>query len=57
MNDNLINLLKERPYVISRVFINNYHNLGITEEELVVIMVIMDIGDKVLYVNIFRYQS
>ena len=49
MNDKLITLLKERPYVIPKILINNYHDLGITEEELVVIMVIMSFGDKVVY--------
>ena len=49
MNNNLISLLKEKPFVIPRVLINNYKTLGISEEELVVLIVIMEYGDKVTY--------
>lgn len=47
--DNLINLIKERPIVVPRLLLSNYKKLGITEEELIVIMVIMDCGSKVTF--------
>ena len=47
--DNLLNIIKERPLLIPRVLLKNYRTLGITEEELIVIMIIMDYGDKVTY--------
>ena len=47
--NNVINLIKNRPLVIPRVLFNNYKLLNITDEELIVIMVIMSYGDKVIY--------
>jgi len=47
--DNVIRLIKDRPIFISRLLINNYRKLNITEEELIVIIVIMSFGDKVIY--------
>ena len=47
--EQVINLIKERPVFIPRILLNNYKLLNITEEELIVIMVIMSYGDKVSY--------
>ena len=47
--DNMIKLLKDSPIVIPRILFNYYKLLGITDEELIVIMVIMAYGDKVIY--------
>ncbi len=47
--DQIINLIKSKPIIIPRILINNYKLLNITEEELIVIMVIMSYGDRVLY--------
>ena len=47
--DNLLNIIKERPLFIPRVLLKNYHTLGITEEELLIIIILMDYGDKVTY--------
>ena len=47
--DKVINLIKDKPIFIPRILLNNYKLLNITEEELIVIMVIMDFGGKVLY--------
>ena len=47
--NNLINLLKDKPIFIPRVLLNNYKALNITEEELIIIMVIMSYEDKVIY--------
>ena len=49
MNNKIINILKDRPLYIPRLLLNNYKNLGISSEELIIIMVVMDYGDKVLY--------
>ena len=47
--DNIINLIKERPLFIPRILLSNYQGMGITDEELIVIVVIMNYGDKVVY--------
>ena len=47
--DRVINLIKEKPVLIPRILFNNYKLLNITEEELIIIMVVMDFGEKVLY--------
>ena len=47
--NNVINLIKDKPLYIPRILINNYKNLKITDEELIIIIVIMSYGEKVLY--------
>ena len=47
--EQVINLLKDKPVFIPRVLLNNYKLLNITEEELIVIMVIMSCGNNALY--------
>lgn len=47
--NNVINLIKDKPLYVPRILINNYKLLNITDEELIVIMVIMSHGDKVVY--------
>ena len=47
--DKVINLIKDRPFSVPRVLVNNYKDLKITDEELIIIMVIMAYGDKVIY--------
>ena len=49
MSNNLINIIKDKPIVVPRLLINNYKSLGITDEELVIIMIILSYGDKVVY--------
>lgn len=49
MNNSLINLLKDRPYIIPKALLSNYIELGISPEELVIIIVIMAYGNKVIY--------
>lgn len=49
MTDNLINILKEKPIIIPRVLLKNYKSLNITEEELIVLIYILNIGDKISY--------
>ena len=47
--NNIINLIKDKPLYIPRLLLNNYKSLGISDEELIIIMVIMNYGDKVIY--------
>ena len=49
MNNKLVELLKEKPLIIPRVLLKNYKTLGISDEELIIISVIMEYGDKVTY--------
>lgn len=49
MDENIINTLKQRPIVIPRLLFNNYKKLNILEEELIILIYIMDQGDKVIY--------
>lgn len=49
MNNNLINIIKDKPIFIPRILINNYKTLGISDSELILIMVIMSYGNKVVY--------
>ena len=47
--NNVVNLIKDRPLVIPRLLLSSYKNLEISDEELIVIVVIMNYGDKVIY--------
>lgn len=49
MENKVLTLLKEKPIVIPAILLNNYKSLGITSDELIIIMVIMSYGDKVIY--------
>jgi len=49
MNENLLNLLQDRPIVVPKILFNNYRKMNITEEELVIIMLIMNNGVRMEY--------
>ena len=49
MDNRILDLLKEKPIYIPRILFNNYKSLGITDQELIVIIAIMSYGDKVIY--------
>ena len=49
MNNNVLNLLQDRPIVVPRILFNNYKRLNINEEELIVIMLIISLGNKIEY--------
>jgi DNA replication protein len=49
MNDSILNLLQDKPIVVPRILFNNYKRLNISEEELVVIMLIINLGNKIEY--------
>ena len=42
-------LLREKPIVLPRILFNYYLRLGITSEELVILILIIDAGDKIVY--------
>lgn len=49
MDNKILNLLQDRPIVIPRILFNNYKMLNILEEELIVIMLIISLGNKIEY--------
>ena len=49
MNNNVLNLLTDRPIVVPRILFNCYRKLNVTEEELIVIMLIISLGNKIEY--------
>lgn len=49
MENKILALLKDKPIIIPKILIQNYKNLGITSDELIIIMTIMSYGDKVIY--------
>ncbi len=49
MNNNILNLLQDKPIVVPRILFNNYKKLNITDEELIVVMLIISLGDKIEY--------
>lgn len=49
MNNNLLNLLRDKPIVVPKILFNNYRKMNITEEELVIIMFIMSYGERIEY--------
>lgn len=49
MDNNILNLLQDSPIIVPRILLNNYRKLNITEEELIVIMLIISLGNKLEY--------
>ena len=49
MMDNIEKLLKDRPIIVPRYLFNYYLRLGITAEELIVLIFIIDKGDMIVY--------
>ena len=49
MDEKILNLMVERPVIIPRIIFNNYKRLNITEEELVILIFIIDLGNKISY--------
>lgn len=47
--NNIESILKERPIVLPRYLFNYYLRLGITSDELIVLIFVMDKGDKIIY--------
>ena len=49
MNEVVITALKQQPILVPRVLFNYYKKLDITEEELIVLISILNLGDKIVY--------
>ena len=49
MNSKIIELLKDPPIVIPKKLFINYKKLNITEEELIILIYIINLGEKILY--------
>lgn len=49
MDNKMLKILKDSPIVVPRILFNNYRKLNITEEELVVIMLIISLGNDIEY--------
>lgn len=47
--EGLEKILKEKPIVLPRYLFNYYVRLGITVEELIILILVIDKGDKVIY--------
>lgn len=49
MNEVVISSLKEKPIMIPKVLFKYYKKLNITEEELILLICILNQGDKIIY--------
>ena len=49
MNEVVLNFLKEKPIVIPKILLRNYKKINLTEEELIILICLIGIGDKVPY--------
>ena len=49
MDNNILSLMQDSAIVIPRILFNNYRKLNITEEELIIIMLIISLGNKIQY--------
>lgn len=49
MNQNILNLLQDKPLIVPKIVFQNYRKLNLTEKELVLLIYLMNIGPKILY--------
>ncbi|MBR3161175.1 MAG: DnaD domain protein [Bacilli bacterium] len=49
MNTKIIDILKEKPLIIPKILFKNYKKLKISEEELIILIYIINLGDKIIY--------
>lgn len=49
MNEVVINILKDKPLTIPKILLKNYKKLSITEEELLVLICLINNGEKSVY--------
>ena len=49
MNEVVVNILKEKPIIIPSKLFNNYKKLNITEEELIILICLINEGEKIPY--------
>lgn len=49
MNDKIINLLQEKPLTVPKILFQNYKRLNISEEELIILICLINIDNKIVY--------
>ena len=49
MNEVVTDILKEQPIIIPKVLLKYYTKLNITEKELIILICIINKGDKIVY--------
>lgn len=49
MSEAVLNALKEKPIMIPKILFQNYKKLNITEEELIILICLINEGEKVVY--------
>lgn len=49
MDNNILRLMQDSPIIVPRILFNNYRRLNITEEELIIVMLIISLGNKIQY--------
>ena len=49
MDNSIIKILMDNPIVVPRILFNNYRKLNISEEELVIVMLVISLGNKIEY--------
>ena len=49
MNEVIINILKDKPLTIPKLLLKNYKKINITEEELLVLICLINNGEKTVY--------
>lgn len=49
MDEKILNLMMDKPIIIPRIIFNNYKRLNITSEELIVLIFLIDMGNKIRY--------
>ena len=65
MNNKVLDILKEHPIFIPKILFTNYKKLNITEEELVILIYILNLGNKIVYdlqiftkdLNVDKYKA
>jgi len=57
MNEVVLNIIKDTPLTIPKILLKNYKKLGLTEEELLVLISLINKGEKSVYdPNIFTEE-
>ena len=57
MNEAVLSIVKEKPIIIPKVLLRNYKKMNITDEELIILICLIGIGDKVPYnPTIFEHE-
>lgn len=49
MNEKIIKLLQEKPLIVPKILFQNYKKLNISEEELIILIYLINIENKIIY--------